>query len=75
MLRASVNWNACRACDPCSARAACRTRAIVQVDAGEPALIDGSRCSGCGACLPVCPYGAIALESAALAEQRGLEKR
>nr|MBI2905493.1 4Fe-4S binding protein [Chloroflexota bacterium] len=34
------------------------------MDADEPALIDLTRCNGCGDCIPACPYGAIALRSA-----------
>jgi len=53
------------------ARLLCKTRAVVTLDAGEPAMIDSSRCNGCGDCLPVCPYGAIGLGNAALADTRG----
>src|SRR3990172_1247218 len=52
MLRAEVHWDLCRACDPCSARPACKTKAVVKLDPDEPAVIDLSRCSGCGDCLP-----------------------
>jgi len=61
MLRAEVDWSICQACDPCFARPVCRTRAVVRVDADEPALIDLTRCNGCGDCLPACPYSAISL--------------
>jgi len=63
MLRAEVNWDICQACDPCSARLACKTKAVVKIDADEPAFIELARCNGCGDCLPACPYGAIALRN------------
>ena len=60
MLRAEVNWDICQACDPCSARLVCKTRAVLKIDADAPAFIELARCNGCGDCLPACPYGAIA---------------
>ena len=63
MLRAVVNWDSCQACDPCLARPVCRTRAVVKMDADAPALIDLTRCNGCGDCLPACPYEAISLKN------------
>jgi len=63
MFQADVDWTICQACDPCSARLVCKTRAVVKVDADEPALIDPARCHGCGDCLPACPYSAISLAS------------
>ena len=60
---AVVDWEICQACEPCFARSACQTRALVQVDADGPALIDLARCHGCGDCLPACPYSAISLLS------------
>ena len=63
MLRAEVNWDICRACNPCSARLSCKTRAVVEIDAEEPAFVDLARCNGCDDCLPACPYGAIALRT------------
>jgi MinD superfamily P-loop ATPase len=49
----------CRACRKCVAREVCRTKAILQLDPGEPPFIDASRCYGCRACIPACPSGAI----------------
>jgi len=49
----------CRTCRKCVAREVCRTKAILQVDPGEPPFIDASRCYGCRACIPACPSGAI----------------
>lgn len=59
MLRASVDWDSCRACEPCEARLACVTRAITKSDPDEPAWIETMRCNGCGDCLPACTHGAI----------------
>lgn len=63
MLRAEVNWDICRECDPCSARLVCTMKAAVQIEADAPAFIELTRCMGCGDCLPACPYGAIALSN------------
>ncbi len=71
MLRAEVNWDTCRACDPCSARLVCKTKAIVKRDADEPAFIELARCSGCGDCLPACPYAAIALSNIHVSNPHG----
>ncbi len=54
-----VDEEACRACRKCAARAVCRSKAIVQIDPGEPPTIDPSRCYGCWACLTACPFDAI----------------
>ncbi len=70
MLRADVNWEICRACDPCSARLVCKTRAVVKMDADEPALIDVARCNGCGDCLLACPHAAISLANATVSSGR-----
>jgi MinD superfamily P-loop ATPase len=53
--------NLCQACPKCVARTACRTKAILQIDSGEPPFIDVNRCYGCHACIPACPNQAIAL--------------
>ena len=71
MLRAEVNWNTCRMCDPCSARLACKTKAVIKVDADEPARIDLARCNGCGECCAACPYTAIALKNVYVSNTSG----
>ena len=52
----------CHSCRKCLARKVCRTKAILQIDPGEPPFIDASRCYGCLACIPACPQGAIVLD-------------
>jgi MinD superfamily P-loop ATPase len=51
----------CQACRKCLARKVCRTKAILQLDPGEPPFIDASLCYGCHTCIPACPHGAIVL--------------
>jgi MinD superfamily P-loop ATPase len=64
MLRAEVNEAACQACVPCLARRVCKIKALMQIDPGEPALIDVTRCRGCGDCLRACPHAAIGMSDA-----------
>ena len=52
----------CQACRRCLARKVCRTKAILQIDPGEPPFIDASLCYGCHSCIPACPHGAIVLD-------------
>jgi MinD superfamily P-loop ATPase len=52
----------CSACRKCVARGACRSKAILQIDPGEPPFIDPNLCYGCNACIPACPNGAIQLD-------------
>ena len=54
----------CLACRKCLARDVCRTKAILQIDRGEPPFIDSSRCYGCRACIPACPAEAIVVDGA-----------
>jgi len=49
----------CHACRKCVARRVCKSKAIIQLDPGEPPMIDASLCYGCHRCVPECPYGAI----------------
>jgi dihydromethanopterin reductase (acceptor) len=51
----------CLACRKCLARKVCRSKAILQMDPGEPPFIDASLCYGCRVCIPACPHGAIVL--------------
>ena len=56
-----VRGAVCRACLACPARRACVHSALVVIDRGEQPWVDSSRCFGCRACIPACPFGAIAL--------------
>lgn len=61
IMQAEIDWEVCRGCTPCLARKVCRTRAIVQMETGEPVFIEIERCNGCNKCVPACPYAAIRL--------------
>ena len=54
----------CLTCDPCQARSACKTRAIVRIDPEDVPYIALDRCSRCGACVIECTGGAIMMSSA-----------
>ncbi len=56
-----VDDDLCHACRKCQARQVCKSKAILQLDPDEPPFIDASRCYGCQACIPACPFGAIVL--------------
>jgi len=56
-----VEDSQCRLCPVCKARAACRTKAVRNLDPGEPPYIDSSRCRGCLVCMPACPFGAVVM--------------
>jgi Fe-S-cluster-containing hydrogenase component 2 len=58
-IRLHVDFDLCRACRSCIASKACRLKAIVQVDSGEPPYLEISRCLDCRVCVPACPFGAI----------------
>lgn len=49
----------CHACRVCLARKVCRSKALLQLDPGEPPFVDASRCYGCRVCIPACPNDAI----------------
>jgi MinD superfamily P-loop ATPase len=53
----------CLACRKCLARQVCRSKAILQLDPGEPPYIDSNLCYGCRVCIPACPNGAIVMDS------------
>jgi len=54
-----VNTTLCLACSRCKARAACRSKALLQLESGDTPFVDASRCYGCHLCLPACPMGAL----------------
>jgi Pyruvate/2-oxoacid:ferredoxin oxidoreductase delta subunit len=61
MIRPVIDYQICQACQPCEARLACKTRAIVKIEPDEPPYIAGERCSGCSACVRACTYSAIVM--------------
>jgi MinD superfamily P-loop ATPase len=63
MLIPVLDWDVCESCTPCQAKSVCKTRAIVQIDVGEPPYIELSRCSNCAACILACCCGAIRMEN------------
>lgn len=59
---------ACRLCE-----AGCEADAIrfrPRLGGGSHVTIDGTACTGCGACLPHCPVGALAVGELRLEEAR-----
>jgi len=58
-----VDATLCQSCSPCPARLVCKSKALMQLDRGEQAFVDASRCYGCNVCLPACPFGAVRLNS------------
>jgi len=61
MIRAVIDYQRCEACQPCQARLACKTRAIVKIDPDEAPYIAYERCSGCSACVRACTCEAIVM--------------
>lgn len=62
MKIAQIDFAACQACNPCPARKACRTKAIIKMGPEEQAIVKPSDCMGCGDCVDACPYGAITVK-------------
>lgn len=52
----------CQACYKCVARQSCKTKALLQLDRGEPPFVDAALCYGCHKCVLACPFGAIVVE-------------
>jgi MinD superfamily P-loop ATPase len=59
MILPVINWDLCQNCNPCHARLACNTRAIVKIELDEPPYIEPARCNGCTKCVQSCSYAAI----------------
>jgi MinD superfamily P-loop ATPase len=55
-----INDELCQACSKCAARKACKTKAILALDPGEPPFVDANLCYGCLVCVPACPFEAVA---------------
>ena len=62
-MRPEVNQTVCQSCNRCEARLACKTRAIIRIDPGEPVFIELERCNGCANCVLACPFGAISIKN------------
>lgn len=58
---AEIDYDLCQACNKCSARKSCRTKALTQMDRGEPAMVKPAECMGCGDCVEACPHAAVRL--------------
>ncbi len=54
--------NVCRHCDEPPCREACPEEAISKREDGI-VVMDYAKCSGCGSCIPACPYDAIAFDT------------
>lgn len=54
-----VDMNVCETCYSCTARRACKTRAIHQLEHGDLPMVESDRCLGCLLCIPACPHGAV----------------
>ncbi|WP_078059333.1 ferredoxin-type protein NapF [Tropicimonas marinistellae] len=62
----SINNVACRSCeDACEARA---IRFRLEVGGKARPNIDATECTGCGACIAICPVGAVSLARTAQSE-------
>lgn len=59
----TVDADKCHTCRQCVARKTCRLKALVQFEQGEMPYIDQSLCRGCLACMDVCPFEAIVVET------------
>lgn len=53
----AIDLNRCDASPYCPARRACPSEAVTPVPGGY--AIDSERCTDCGACVTMCPMGAV----------------
>lgn len=58
-LSLHIDREVCQACQRCQALLACRPKAILQPDPGEPPYLEIERCRECQVCVPACPFGAV----------------
>jgi len=63
MIVPVIDWDICQHCEPCDARLARRTRAIVKVDPDDPPYIEPNRCNGCAKCVTACLMAAITIDN------------
>jgi MinD superfamily P-loop ATPase len=63
MILPVINWELCQNCNPCHARLACNTRAIVKIELDELPYIEPTRCNGCAKCVRSCSYAAILIDN------------
>jgi formate dehydrogenase beta subunit len=61
MKTAAIDPSRCDRMPGCPASRTCPTGAIVRDFPSTPWRVDWSLCSGCGACLRVCPTGAVSM--------------
>ena len=78
MNKAYIDPMKCDKSPMCPARRSCPEKAISQEKLGifrrGVAVVDPEKCVSCGACLKMCPHGAIALK-APLAGQKSKKKK
>lgn len=55
----TVREELCARCGSCLANSVCRGKAFIQFDRSESPFVDMSRCWGCLACIPACPFSAV----------------
>lgn len=53
----------CRQCEDAPCKAVCPTKALHREDTGQPVLLNGELCVGCGLCVLACPFGVISLDT------------
>ena len=75
MLTPIICPELCLSCDPCQARSACKTRAIVRIDPEDVPFIALERCSRCAACVMECAGGAIMMSSMGMDFNRRCSER
>ncbi|NOZ49043.1 MAG: 4Fe-4S dicluster domain-containing protein [Chloroflexi bacterium] len=59
-----VDEAVCHNCRKCLVARGCKYMAVIRFDREESPFIDMGRCTLCGACLQICPFGAVKLVAA-----------
>lgn len=79
MNKAYIDPRKCDSSIMCPARRSCPEKAISQEKLGilrrGVAVVDSEKCVSCGACLKMCPHGAIAMKSPSLSPKSKKKKR